>query len=95
MEQLNLQKYILQLNKDVNPGLQLSAEAVVVMDDMLHDILKKISTNLKELSECTYQKTLTVSLLESSTRLTLPTILDDFAIDYGRNAVSKSLRDMN
>ncbi|GBM81180.1 hypothetical protein AVEN_35490-1 [Araneus ventricosus] len=94
-EKINFRKYILRLNKSLKLKQKLSGRFLGEMDDFMCHILEMFEDNLTNLAASTYRKTLTVSQLENATRLSLPMKLDEFAIDYGRNAVSRSLRNIN
>ncbi|GFT18423.1 hypothetical protein NPIL_501881 [Nephila pilipes] len=92
-DELRLKKCIIRMNKMQRPNLQLSSRSVEEINDFMRHIIEMFEIHLQSLMLSSYRKTLTVTQLEKVTRLCLPKILDEFAIGFGRYAVSRTSTD--
>ncbi|GFR31650.1 hypothetical protein TNCT_430011 [Trichonephila clavata] len=88
-EELRLKGYIIRMYKMQKPNLQLSNKFVEEMNDFMRHVIEMFGNHLESLMESNYRKTLTASQLEKVTRLCLPKLLDDFAIECGRHAIAR------
>ncbi|GFV80132.1 hypothetical protein TNCV_1476951 [Trichonephila clavipes] len=88
-EELRLKGYIIRMCKTQEPNLQLSNKFVEDINDFMRHVIEMFGCHLENLMESNYRKTLTETQLEKVTRLCLPKILDDFAIECGRHALSR------
>lgn len=79
--------YYPKVLNEVHSGLSLSKEAMIVMDDLMDDIFKRIASEASTLMKCNRKVTLTSRDIQTATRMVLPRSLADHAVSEGVRAI--------
>jgi len=75
--------------KQVHPDTGISRKAMIIMDNFVYDILKRIGTEARTLCEMFGKKTLTAREIQTAVRLVFPGELAKHAVSEGTKAVTK------
>jgi histone H2B len=84
---LSFRTYILLVLKELHKDLQISTQAITVVDDLLHDIFRRLASEAGRLAIQNKKKTLKSREIQSATKLVLSGELSQHAISEGRRAV--------
>jgi len=81
--------YIFKLLKQIHPDTGISVKAMIIMNDFVYDILKRIGEEARTLCEMFEKKTMTSREIQTSVRLVLTGELSKHAVSEGVKAVTK------
>lgn len=89
---LNFKKYLVQILKgDMHPGLSIQKKSLIVVDQIMKHMFRKIIAEAKKLLLMSNKKVLTVHVMKSATKFVLSKTpnLRRIALEVGQKAVEK------
>ncbi|GBN19811.1 hypothetical protein AVEN_168664-1 [Araneus ventricosus] len=87
-KELSFKPYILRVKKIKTPDLKLSSNALEDLDNLISDVYQLYCSELKRLTSLAKKKTLPTKEVETATKLCIPGIRKDNAMNFGRDCVN-------
>ncbi|XP_050369170.1 histone H2B.2-like [Argentina anserina] len=84
-------RYVYKVLKQVHPELGMSAKAMVVLNNYMHDMFERLADEAAKLTMYTTRKTLSAREIQGAVKLVLPGELGKHAMAEGTKAVSTYL----
>lgn len=87
---MDFKDYIYRVLRTLDPNGKISSQAMVVMNDMIADVFRKLATECGELCKHNKRATLSVRELQTIVRLFLPGELGKHAFAEGFKAIQRN-----
>ncbi|GBM29029.1 Histone H2B [Araneus ventricosus] len=81
--------YIFKVLKQVHPDIEISRQAMSVMNSFMNDMFERIAAESSVIAKQNGRKTLSSREIQTAVRLTLPGELSKYGISEGAKAIQK------